>query len=81
LKALTQPQPLPELQTRPDFLNLTFDQLSFMWDEATNKLIARELGVTEGTVKVHLLAVFRTLDVRNRTAAVLAAQRFLDRAG
>jgi DNA-binding NarL/FixJ family response regulator len=42
-----------------------------------NKVIARELGVTEGTVKVHLLAVFRALDVRNRTAAVLAAQRFL----
>ena len=36
---------------------------------------ARELGVTEGTVKVHLLAVFRALDVRNRTSAVLAAQR------
>jgi DNA-binding NarL/FixJ family response regulator len=44
----------------------------------SNKVIARELGVTEGTVKVHLLAVFRTLDVRNRTEAVLAAQRFLD---
>jgi DNA-binding NarL/FixJ family response regulator len=43
----------------------------------SNKAIARELGVTEGTVKVHLLAVFRVLDVRNRTAAVLAAQRFL----
>jgi DNA-binding NarL/FixJ family response regulator len=43
-----------------------------------NKAIARELGVSEGTVKVHLLAVFRVLDVRNRTAAVVAAQRFLD---
>jgi DNA-binding NarL/FixJ family response regulator len=42
-----------------------------------NKAIARELGVTEGTVKVHLLAVFRALAVRNRTSAVLAAQRFL----
>jgi DNA-binding NarL/FixJ family response regulator len=40
-----------------------------------NKLIARELGLTEGTVKVHLLAIFRTLGVRNRTEAVLAAQR------
>ena len=44
----------------------------------SNKAIARELNVSEGTVKVHLLAVFRALDVRNRTSAVLAAQRFLD---
>jgi DNA-binding NarL/FixJ family response regulator len=43
----------------------------------SNKAIARELGVSEGTVKVHLLAVFRLLDVRNRTSAVLEAQRFL----
>lgn len=42
-----------------------------------NKSIASALGVSEGTVKVHLIAVFRTLNVRNRTAAVLAAQRYL----
>ena len=42
LRRLTRPQPLPEPQTRPDFLHLTFDQLSFMWDEATSKLIAKE---------------------------------------
>ncbi len=41
----------------------------------SNKHIARELGITEGTVKVHLLAVFRALNVRNRTAAVVAARR------
>ena len=43
-----------------------------------NKSIANALGVSEGTVKVHLIAVFRALSVRNRTAAVLAAQRYLD---
>jgi DNA-binding NarL/FixJ family response regulator len=44
----------------------------------SNKMIARHLGVTEGTVKVHLLAIFRALNVRNRTGAVISAQRFLD---
>ncbi len=52
------------------------DVLRLLGRGLPNKLIARELGITEGTVKVHLLAVFRALNVRNRTAAVLAAQRY-----
>ena len=52
------------------------DVLRLLGHGLSNKVIARELGITEGTVKVHLLAVFRALDVRNRTAAVLAAQRY-----
>jgi DNA-binding NarL/FixJ family response regulator len=35
-----------------------------------NKVIARELGIAEGTVKVHLAMVFRALGVRNRTEAM-----------
>jgi DNA-binding NarL/FixJ family response regulator len=42
-----------------------------------NKSIARELGLSEATVKVHLLAIFRVLQVRNRTEAVVAAQQRL----
>jgi DNA-binding NarL/FixJ family response regulator len=40
-----------------------------------NKQIARELGITEKTVKVHLTRVFREIDVFDRTQAALWAQR------
>lgn len=40
-----------------------------------NKAIARELDVSEGTVKAHLTSVLHTLGVRNRTEAVYAAAR------
>ena len=46
-----------------------------------NKLIARELDLSEGTIKVHLLAIFRTLNVTNRTEAVIAATAVLGAAG
>jgi DNA-binding NarL/FixJ family response regulator len=40
-----------------------------------NKVIAREMQLSEGTVKAHLSAAFRTLGVQNRTEAVFAAAR------
>ena len=36
----------------------------------SNKIIAHTLGITEGTTKIHVTALFRALGVRNRTAAV-----------
>ena len=35
-----------------------------------NKIIARQLDITEDTVKQHLSAVYQILKVRNRTEAV-----------
>ncbi len=40
-----------------------------------NKLIARELSISEKTVKTHLTSVFRTIGVTDRTQAALWAQR------
>ena len=37
----------------------------------SNKEIARQLGVTEGTVKAHLHNIYQKADVRNRTALTL----------
>lgn len=39
-----------------------------------NKQIAWELGMSEATVKAHMTAIMRKLDVQNRTQAVLAAR-------
>ncbi|HEY3599665.1 MAG TPA: response regulator transcription factor [Paraburkholderia sp.] len=37
---------------------------------STNKMIARALGISEGTVKIHLASVFQQLGAPNRAAAV-----------
>ncbi|MFC0401397.1 response regulator transcription factor [Paraburkholderia rhizosphaerae] len=39
------------------------------------KLICRELGLAEGTAKVHIASVFRALHVANRTQAVVAVSQ------
>lgn len=39
-----------------------------------NKQIAFDLGISEATVKAHMTAIMRKLDVHNRTQAVLAAR-------
>lgn len=39
-----------------------------------NKVICRELGIEEGTVKAHIATIFRVLDVANRTEAASVAR-------
>lgn len=51
------------------------DVLRLLMQGRPNKQIARELGLTEGTVKIHLAALLRGLQVRNRTEAVVRARQ------
>ncbi|SEN44784.1 regulatory protein, luxR family [Sphingomonas gellani] len=39
-----------------------------------NKQIAFDLGIAEATVKAHMTALMRKLNVRNRTQVAIAAQ-------
>jgi len=62
---------------RPDAAALTprqLDVLRCLMQGQPNKLIARELGLTEGTVKIHIAAILRALQARNRTEAVVVAR-------
>lgn len=66
------------LAQAPDANGLTLRQLeviSMLGRGFSNKEIARSLDVAERTVKAHVSAVFEALNVRNRTQAVLVAQR------
>jgi DNA-binding NarL/FixJ family response regulator len=66
------------LETDLRFEGLTARQID-VYRAATrglpNKLIGRELGIAESTVKSHLTAVFAALGVRNRTEAAYQASR------
>jgi two-component system, NarL family, nitrate/nitrite response regulator NarL len=45
------------------------DVLRYLRDGLTNKEISAHLGIAEKTVKVHIAAIFKTLNVVNRTQA------------
>lgn len=65
------------LPPRPDLEALTARQaevLRLLMRGQPNKLIARELDLTEGTVKIHIAAILRVLHARNRTEAVVRAR-------
>ena len=58
-----------------DFSPRQQDVLRLLIEGLPNKLICRELDLSEATVKTHLQAVFRKLEVNTRTQAVLATAR------
>ncbi len=51
------------------------DVLRLLVEGRSNKMIMRELDLSESTVKTHLQAIFRRLGVSSRTQAVVAAAR------
>ncbi len=49
--------------------------LGMLSDGLLNKQIAYELNVSEATIKAHMTAIFRKLNVKNRTQAVILLQQ------
>ncbi len=51
------------------------DVLRLLLDGQSNKQAARNLNLSESTVKSHIAAIFKVLNVANRTQAALAAKK------
>lgn len=54
------------------------DVLKLLVEGCANKDIARTLQLGEGTVKIHMASLFRSLKVQNRSAAAAVGARLLD---
>jgi DNA-binding NarL/FixJ family response regulator len=50
------------------------DVLACLAEGKSNKQIARDLDLSENTVKIHVAAILRALNVNNRTQAAMAAR-------
>lgn len=75
---VADPYVVPTAPDTPDAPHLTPTQLKVLrcvHSGLLNKQIAYELGMAEATVKVHMTALMRKLNVRNRTQAAIAAGR------
>ena len=69
------PVPCDVRQAFPSLTERQADVLRSALRGLPNKLIARELGISDGTVKTHLSAVFRELDVQSRSEALYVAAK------
>lgn len=73
--------PVPPRRTpvQPEEVGLTDRQaqvLALMVRGLSNREIAEQLGLSEGTVKIHATAVFKALGVGSRTQALVAVARY-----
>lgn len=59
----------------PSLTARQLDVLTLLCTGKPNKVIARDMGLSENTVRVHVAAIFAQLGVNSRSAALLAAQR------
>lgn len=71
---------IPAAETSPfdDLTPRETEILGLLAEGQSNKVIARNLGISDGTVKLHVKAILRKLDVHSRVeAAVMAVEHGL----
>ncbi len=83
LARMVKDEPAETAPTASPFAELTTRELEILRhvaDGLSNKMIARALNITDGTVKLHVKSILRKLSIRSRVeAAVLAVEHGLGR--
>ena len=78
LASAVQSENQPKKEKEDPFAILTpreFEILTLLAEGQSNKVIARNLGISDGTVKLHVKAILRKLNISSRiTAAVMAVE-------
>jgi two-component system nitrate/nitrite response regulator NarL len=78
LASAVQAENQPKEEKEDPFAILTpreFEILTLLAEGQSNKVIARNLGISDGTVKLHVKAILRKLNISSRiTAAVMAVE-------
>ncbi len=75
---------IPETEDSTPFSELTpreTEILELLAEGQSNKVIARNLGISDGTVKLHVKAILRKLNVHSRVEAAVLAVEYGLRAG
>ena len=71
-EVMTEQAAAPE---QPELTPRELEILCHLAEGQSNKVIARNLGISDGTVKLHVKAILRKLDVHSRVeAAVIAVE-------
>ncbi len=66
----------PSVASDARFLELTAREMEILChlaEGSSNKVIARELGITDGTVKLHVRSILRKMQVQSRVEAAVRA--------
>jgi DNA-binding NarL/FixJ family response regulator len=77
LSHLSQPRAEPKVDYRAILTSREIDVLRLLGQGKSNREIAKELNITEGTVKNHITKIFNQVGVRDRTQAALWVQQNL----
>lgn len=77
-KSIREDHATPHSQEEAQLTKREIEILRYVMDGMSNKVIARQLGISDGTVKVHMKHILKKLQLKTRVEAAIWAIKNLD---